>query len=55
MKATQSGRIECGRDALTGRFIPVKAAKKRKATAIVTRLKAVRLKNGRFAKQRVGA
>lgn len=46
------GGVRCGRDAATGRFIPVAQAKKRKATAIVQTIRRVRLRNGKFAKQR---
>lgn len=52
MKATIGGRIQCGRDAATGKFLSVKAATKRKATAVVERLKVKRDRRGRFVKAR---
>lgn len=51
MKATQSGRIECGRDAATGRYLTLKEAKRRKKTAVVEKRRQPRLKNGRFAQR----
>lgn len=47
------GGVLCGRDAATGRFIPVAQAKKRKRTAVVEKVPALRLKNGRFARRGV--
>lgn len=44
------GGVICGRDSGTGQFIPVKTARRRKRTAEVQRIPALRLKNGRFAK-----
>ena len=52
MKTTISGRVVVGRDSVTGRFIPVHKAKKRKKSAEVERLRVVRLKDGRYACQR---
>lgn len=42
-------RILCGRDARTGRWLPLKVAKRRKATAVVELVGMNRLKSGRFA------
>lgn len=54
MKITTGGILWIGRDAKTGLFIPVAQAKKRKATAIVQKIKLPRrLKNGRFARRGV--
>lgn len=54
MKSTIGGRIQCGRDAETGRFLPVQVAKKRKATAVVERLKVRRDRCGRYVKAHGG-
>ena len=39
MKQSKTVTIKVGRDAKTGRFIPVKAAKKRKTTTVVETIK----------------
>lgn len=43
------GGVSIGRDAVTGRFVPVQVAKRRKATTVVETLKVKRDRNGRFA------
>ena len=46
------GGVKVGRDAITGKFVPLETAKRRKGTSVVETVKMKRDRMGRFAKRK---